>query len=334
MTERRETGRGQPQRKPKRPPRQAQEISSPSKSQWSEGDRIAKYLAHAGICSRREAETLIAEGKVMVNGERLDSPAVKVFSRDQIKVRGKLVKPPEVTRMWLYHKPAGLITATRDPEGRPTIFDHLPKTLPRVVTVGRLDLTTEGLLILTNDGELARNMELPATGLERHYRARAHGRVTEEGLKELAKGAIVDGVEYSPIQAVLERTTGTNNWLSVVLKEGKNREVRKALASIGLTVNRLIRIQYGPFSLGDLPSGQLQEVPIDQILKQLGTDMKTDRMSRSRHSDRPDTGARGRPDKSRGQKPAEKKKTFINEDDKRRTPGKSGSRKSSKTPRR
>lgn len=324
MTERRETGRGQPLQK--RSPRQATEITTPGKGVWSEGDRIAKYLAHAGVCSRREAEVLISEGKVMVNGERLDSPAVKVFSRDQVKVMGKLVKPPEATRMWLYHKPAGLITATRDPEGRPTIFDHLPKTLPRVVTVGRLDLTTEGLLILTNDGELARKMELPSTGLERHYRARAHGKVTEEGLQELAKGAIVDGIEYSPIQATLDRTTGTNNWLSVVLREGKNREVRKALASIGLTVNRLIRIQYGPFTLGDLPSGQLEEVRSEQILALLGSEMKTDRMSRPKRQDRSDTvpksKGRGRPDT--GRKPPEK--TFINEPTDRRSTKKPGGR--------
>ena len=290
MTERRETGRGRnigPARN---------RIEAAQKAKWEDGERIAKYLAHAGVCSRREAETLISEGKVMVNGERLDSPAVKVTARDQIKVRGKIIRPPEATRMWLYHKPAGLITATRDPEGRPTIFDHLPKSLPRVVTVGRLDLTTEGLLLLTNDGELARKMELPATGLERHYRARAHGRVTPEALEELKKGVIVDGVEYAPIEAIHERTTGTNNWLHVVLREGKNREVRKALGSVGLTVNRLIRIKYGPFELADLASGALEEVPIEQLTHILGEEIRTQRMSRApERAERSQRPQRGKP---------------------------------------
>lgn len=281
MTERRETGRGRP---PKRttPPQNRKPMSEAER--WQDGERIAKYLAHAGVCSRRDAEVLIEQGKVMVNGERLDSPAVKVTSRDQVKVSGTIIKPPEPTRMWMYHKPAGLITATKDPEGRATIFDHLPKSLPRVVTVGRLDLTTEGLLILTNDGELARKMELPSTGLERHYRARAHGRVTDEILKDLAGGVTVDGIEYAPIIATLERTTGTNNWLHVVLKEGKNREVRKALASVGLTVNRLIRTVYGPFELADLASGALEEVPANRLADLLGPEMKTDRMEEPRNS--------------------------------------------------
>ena len=283
MTERRETGQSRTSKRPARPNQNSETSTQPAKarsSNWEDGDRIAKYLAHAGVCSRRDAEGLIEQGKVTVNGRRLDSPAFKVTRRDTIRVDGQVVKAPENTRLWRYHKPAGLITATRDPDGRSTIFDHLPKHLPRVVTVGRLDLTTEGLLILTNDGELARQMELPSTGLERHYRARAHGKVTPEALAELAKGVIVDGVEYAPMQIELERTTGTNNWLSVVLKEGKNREVRKALASVGLTVNRLIRIQYGPFVLGDLASGVLDEINPDQIAELLGGDIRTDRMAR------------------------------------------------------
>ncbi len=293
MTERRETGRGRTPRqtRPQKP------FSAPrgKPTSWEEGDRIAKYLAHAGICSRRDAEVLIEEGAVTVNGKRLDSPAFKVSRQDVIKVRGELVKPPEATRVWKYHKPSGLITATRDPEGRSTIFDHLPKSLPRVVTIGRLDLTTEGLLLLTNDGELARQMELPATGLERHYRARAHGVVRPEALEELAKGVIVDGIEYAPIEAQLERTTGTNNWLSVVLREGKNREVRKALASVDLTVNRLIRVMYGPFTLGDLPAGTLVELSPKEVdeLRSLG--IKTDRMKERKPGGRPGSHQGGRP---------------------------------------
>ena len=297
MTERRETGRGRRDTQSRgRPPAKPE-------TKLEDGERIAKYLAHAGICSRREAETLISEGKVMVNGERLDSPAVKVTARDQIKVRGQIVRPPEATRMWMYHKPAGLITATRDPEGRSTIFDHLPKSLPRVVTVGRLDLTTEGLLLLTNDGELARKMELPATGLVRHYSARAHGRVTDEALKDLKTGVVVDGVEYASIDATLERTTGTNNWLHVVLREGKNREVRKALAAVGLTVNRLIRIKYGPFELAELASGALEEVPADKLVHILGDGMETQRMSRPSQrqgSRRPGNRSNGRPSRPNG----------------------------------
>ncbi len=280
MTERRETGRGRSKRQtsPSRN-RQGNGPKPPSRpTSWEEGDRIAKYLAHAGVCSRRDAEVLIEEGAVTVNGQRLDSPAFKVSSRDVIKVRGEIVRPPEASRVWLYHKPAGLITATRDPEGRATIFEHLPKSLPRVVTIGRLDLTTEGLLLLTNDGELARQMELPSTGLERHYRARAHGVVTPEALASLAEGVTVDGMTYAPIEAVLERTTGTNNWLSVTLHEGKNREVRKALASVGLTVNRLIRTRYGPFELGDLASGTLTELSSKDIQGLRDAGIETGRM--------------------------------------------------------
>ena len=290
MSERRETGRGQDRRR-QRPQHRNQQSSKPVS--WEDGDRIAKYLAHAGVCSRRDAEVLIEEGAVSVNGKRLDSPAFKVTRQDVIKVHGKPVKPPEDTRVWLYHKPAGLITATRDPEGRSTIFDHLPKSLPRVVTIGRLDLTTEGLLLLTNDGELARQMELPATGLERHYRARAHGLVTPDALKTLADGVTVDGMDYAPIDAKLERTTGTNNWLSVILKEGKNREVRKALASVGLTVNRLIRIKYGPFELSDLPSGTLHELTTAQIQSLRAEGITTNRMKHERQgTGRPKRGER------------------------------------------
>ncbi|MEM7493182.1 MAG: pseudouridine synthase [Pseudomonadota bacterium] len=279
MTDRRETNR--PARKPRSRPRyhrKAKPNNAPE-TQWSEGERIAKYLARAGISSRREAEALIEAGEVRINGRKLTTPAFKVTGRERIEVRGKLVKAPEPVRVWRYHKPSGLITTTNDPEGRSTIFEQLPKTLPRVVTIGRLDLTTEGLLLLTNDGGLARAMELPKTGFTRRYRARAHGSTTQAALDTLMSGITLDdGTRYTRITATLERETGTNNWIDVELTEGKNREVRKALEFLGLQVNRLIRTQYGPFELSDLRPGAVEEidptalrnsldglVPIDEI---------------------------------------------------------------------
>ncbi len=233
-------------------------------SALGDGERIAKYLARAGVASRREVERMIEEGAVRVDGVVLTSPAFKVTGDERIDVNGRRVLAPEATRLFLYHKPAGLITTNADPEGRRTIFDELPRSLPRVVTVGRLDLTTEGLLLLTNDGELARTLELPSTGLERTYRVRAHGEMTDAKVDRLNRGITVDGVAYKSIKAVRDRETGTNTWLTVTLTEGKNREVRKALEAVGLKVNRLIRVQYGPFELGALkPGAVLEAKPAD-----------------------------------------------------------------------
>ncbi|MFN3607798.1 MAG: pseudouridine synthase [Hyphomonas sp.] len=264
MTERRETGR--PARNnsgPKRPAPKGKLTATPT--DWSEGERIAKYLARAGVASRRDVERLIESGEVTVNGQKLSSPAFKVTGREVIKVGRRIIQAPDASRLWRYHKPSGLITTTNDPAGRRTIFDELPKSLPRTVTVGRLDLTTEGLLLLTNDGELARFLELPKSALERTYRVRAKGTVTQLKIDELASGITVEGVKYQPIKATFDREMGANSWLTVTLTEGKNREVRKALESVGLTVNRLIRVSYGPFLLADLKPGQVDEVPADLL---------------------------------------------------------------------
>lgn len=232
-------------------------------------ERIAKAMARAGIASRREVERLIGLGKVAVNGKILDTPATLVTRDDVITVDGKPIGAAQATRVWRYHKPAGLVTSHGDPQGRPTVFDALPSGLPRVISVGRLDLNTEGLLLLTNDGELSRALELPSTELVRQYRARARGRVTQAELDKLKDGVTVDGVHYGPIEAKLDKakdaaeTEGrgpANLWISVSITEGKNREVRKVLESIGLTVNRLIRLAYGPFQLGTLPIGSVEEV--------------------------------------------------------------------------
>ncbi|WP_298745054.1 pseudouridine synthase [uncultured Brevundimonas sp.] len=229
-------------------------------------ERIAKAMARAGIASRREVERLIGLGKVAVNGKILDTPATLVSRDDVITVDGKPIGSAQATRVWRYHKPAGLLTSHTDPAGRPTVFDALPSGLPRVISVGRLDLNTEGLLLLTNDGELSRALELPSTELVRQYRARARGRVTQAQLDALKDGVTVDGVRYGPIEATLDKAKESegaapaNLWISVSITEGKNREVRKVLEHLGLTVNRLIRLAYGPFQLGTLPTGSVEEV--------------------------------------------------------------------------
>ena len=233
------------------------------------GERIAKRLARAGLCSRRDAERWIAEGRVAVNSRVLDSPACVVRSGDVVQVDGKVIPEPEPARLWRYHKPSGLVTTARDEKGRETVFDRLPPDLPRVVSIGRLDLTTEGLLLLTNDGELARFLELPATGWTRRYRVRVFGEVDERQLAALEKGPTIEGVKYGPIEAALDRIQGRNAWLTVSLKEGKNREIRKVMESLGLQVNRLIRVAYGPFQLGKLEEGAVEEVPKRVVREQI-----------------------------------------------------------------
>jgi 23S rRNA pseudouridine2605 synthase len=234
------------------------------------GERIAKRLARAGLCSRREAERWIAEGRVAIGGKVIDSPAIAVGPEALVTVDGKPLPEPEAPRLFRYHKPRGLLTTTRDPRGRPTIFERLPPTLPRLVKIGRLDLDSEGLLLLTNDGELARALELPATGWLRRYRVRARGRLDAAAIARLAKGIEIDGLRYGPIEARLDREKGENAWFTVALREGKNRELRRVFEHFGLPVSRLIRLSYGPFQLGELPRGAVEEVPRRVLRDQLG----------------------------------------------------------------
>lgn len=255
--------------------------------------RIAKAMARAGLCSRREAERWITEGRVSVDGAKITDPALNVTTDNDIVVDGKPLPKPESARLWRFHKPPGLVTTEHDPQGRPTVFNALPGSLPRVLSVGRLDLNSEGLLLFTNDGEVARQLELPSTGWARRYRVRVYGPVTQSKLDSLRKGVVIDGEKFGSISAEVERQTGSNAWLIVTLKEGRNREIRRVMEYLGYSVNRLIRISYGPFDLGTLARGEVVEVPPGELRAALG---------------RPHKGAKAKPRKTKpGYKAARKK---------------------------
>lgn len=234
------------------------------------GDRIAKVIARAGRASRREAEALIAAGRVAVNGKVIDRAALNVTPSDRITVDGQDLAPPEPPRLWLYHKPTGLVTTTRDEQGRRTIFDALPADMPRVISIGRLDLNSEGLLLLTNDGALKRRLELPSTGWVRKYRVRVNGRPSDETFAPLREGLTLDGTSFQPMNVTLDRQKGANAWVTVAIREGKNREIRRAMEAVGLVVNRLIRVSYGPFQLGQLAPGAVEEIRPRVLRDQLG----------------------------------------------------------------
>ncbi|MBS9715702.1 pseudouridine synthase [Pseudohalocynthiibacter aestuariivivens] len=242
----------------------------PQKDVARPGERIAKVLARAGIASRREVERMIESGRVTVNGKKISSPALNITTADKVTVDGKSVGEPEPPRVWLYHKPLGLVTTERDEKGRKTVFESLPDNMPRVLSVGRLDINSEGLLLLTNDGEMKRKMELPSTGWLRRYRVRIKGRPTDDMLAPLRKGIVIDGERFQPMEVTIDRQQGANAWLTVAIREGKNREVRRAMDAVQLDVNRLIRISYGPFQLGNLEAGAVEEVKQRVVRDQLG----------------------------------------------------------------
>jgi len=240
-------------------------------SEAPEGERIAKVIARAGLCSRRDAERLVAERRVAVDGRVLDSPALNVRPGQRVTVDGKPLPAAEPARLFRYHKPRGVVTTARDPEGRKTVYDTFPEGLPRLMPVGRLDLSSEGLLLLTNDGELKRRLELPSTGWLRRYRVRVHGHPEDSRLKALAGGITVDGITYGSIDAKLDRAQGDNAWLTMALREGRNREVRRVLEHLGFQVSRLIRVAYGPFQLGSLPERGIEEVRPKVLKEQVGS---------------------------------------------------------------
>lgn len=245
-------------------------MSTDTPSDAPKGDRIAKVLARAGVASRRDVERMIAAGRITVNGEQISSPALNVTAADMITVDGKPVSEPEPERLWLYHKPVGLVATDRDEKGRKTIYDDMPDDLPRVMSVGRLDINSEGLLLLTNDGAIKRKLELPSTGWLRRYRVRINGRPQDSSFDTLRRGITVEGEKFQPMQIQLDRQQGANAWLTVGLREGKNREIRRAMQDIGLSVNRLIRISYGPFQLGELKAGEVEEIRRKVMRDQLG----------------------------------------------------------------
>lgn len=241
-----------------------------SEASGEKGERIAKVMARAGLCSRRDAERWIRDGRVKVHGQVIDTPATLITDPTAVEVDGKALSAPQEARLYRYHKPPGLVTSHKDDQGRPTVFDNLPAGIGRVVSVGRLDLNSEGLLLLTNDGGLARELELPSNGWTRTYRVRVFGHVTEDMLAGLKDGAEVDGVKYASIDARIEKKTGRNAWLIVSLTEGKNREIRRVMEHLGLQVNRLVRTHYGPFRLDGLERGDVAQVPRRQMIDQLG----------------------------------------------------------------
>ncbi len=270
--------------------RQRHALASPDESGYAigmtdtppDGDRIAKVLSRAGIASRRDAERMIEEGRVSVNGKTITSPALNVTERDRIVVDGKPVGQPEAARLWLYHKPAGLVTSAKDEKDRQTVFDAMPDDMPRVMSVGRLDINSEGLLLLTNDGGIKRRLELPSTGWLRRYRVRINGSVSEARLDELRKGITVDGIKYQPMIVTFDRQQGANAWLTISIREGKNREIRRAMEAVNTTVNRLIRVSYGPFQLGKLEAGAVEEVKGRVLREQLGLETPAPQEARPR----------------------------------------------------
>ncbi len=243
------------------------------KTSEEKGMRIAKYIAHAGYCSRRDAEVLVAEGRVKVNGEVIETPAT-IITDHSVKIDDKLISLKKDVRLWLFHKPKGIITTSKDEKNRKTIFDFMPKTMPRVISVGRLDFNTEGLLLLTTNGDFARYLELPKTKLQRKYRARVFGKVNHERLQRLEKGITVDGTRYGSIKVSVDNEGDSNSWLTIMIEEGKNREIRKVMEHLGLQVNRLIRTSFGPFELGELKVGDLQEVSRLTLKKHFGENFK------------------------------------------------------------
>lgn len=248
-------------------------MNTSTSSEPPKGDRIAKVLARAGVASRREAERMIEAGRVSVNGAQIMSPALNVTAQDRITVDGKEVSDPEPPRMWLYHKPTGLVSTDRDEKDRTTIYQALPDDMPRVMSVGRLDINSEGLLLLTNDGGIKRKLELPSTGWLRRYRVRVNGRPEDKTLAPLRQGITVEGERFQPMTVTIDRQQGANAWLSVGLREGKNREIRRAMEAVGLSVNRLIRISYGPFQLGELKAGEVEEIRRKTVRDQLGIEL-------------------------------------------------------------